>query len=84
MQMNFIVNAFTVDVEDYYQVEAFSQHIQRSHWNNLRGSINLTALASITNYSESNLDSKGEDITLDYFYPYSEIMSMTQRFVLKI
>ncbi len=30
--MNLIVNAFTVDVEDYYQVEAFSQHIQRSHW----------------------------------------------------
>ena len=31
--MNIITNAFTVDVEDYYQVEAFSQHIQRSHWN---------------------------------------------------
>jgi len=30
--MNLITNAFTVDVEDYYQVEAFSQHIQRSHW----------------------------------------------------
>ena len=31
--MNLITNAFTVDVEDYYQVEAFSQHIQRSDWN---------------------------------------------------
>ncbi len=30
--MSSITNAFTVDVEDYYQVEAFSQHIQRSHW----------------------------------------------------
>ena len=30
--MNIITNAFTVDVEDYYQVEAFSQHIKRSHW----------------------------------------------------
>ena len=31
--MSSVINAFTVDVEDYYQVEAFSQHIQRSHWN---------------------------------------------------
>ena len=30
--MGLVTNAFTVDVEDYYQVEAFSQHIQRSHW----------------------------------------------------
>ena len=48
-----------------------------SWWKNLRGSVDLTALASITKYSESNLDSKGNDITLDYFYPYSEIMSVT-------
>ena len=32
--MNSVTNAFTVDVEDYYQVEAFSKHIQRSHWHN--------------------------------------------------
>ncbi len=31
--MSSITNAFTVDVEDYYQVEAFSRHIQRSQWN---------------------------------------------------
>jgi len=30
--MNSITNAFTVDVEDYYQVEAFSGHIQRNRW----------------------------------------------------
>ena len=30
---NEIVNAFTVDVEDYYQVEAFSRHIDRNQWN---------------------------------------------------
>ncbi len=48
-----------------------------SLWKNLRGSVNLTALASVTKYSDSNLDSRGEDITLDYFYPYSEIMSVT-------
>jgi hypothetical protein len=48
-----------------------------SLWKNLRGSIDLTALASATKYSDSNLDSRGEDITLDYFYPYSEIMSAT-------
>jgi len=27
-----IINAFTVDVEDYYHVEAFSKHIQRDRW----------------------------------------------------
>ncbi len=48
-----------------------------SLWKNLRGSVDLTALATVTKYSDSNLDSRGEDITLDYFYPYSEIMSMT-------
>jgi hypothetical protein len=48
-----------------------------SLWKNLRGSVDLTALASTTRYSDSNLDSKGKDITLDYFYPYSEIMSLT-------
>ena len=30
--MSIITNAFTVDVEDYYQVEAFSRHIHRNHW----------------------------------------------------
>ena len=48
-----------------------------SLWKNLRGSVDLTALSSITNYSESNLDSRGEDITLNYFYPFSQIMSVT-------
>ena len=48
-----------------------------SLWKNLRGSVDLTALYSITNYSDSNLDSKGNEISLDYFYPYSEIMSVT-------
>ncbi len=48
-----------------------------SLWKNIRGSVDLTALASITSYSDSNLDSKGKDITLDYFYPYSEIISLT-------
>ncbi len=27
-----IINAFTVDVEDYYQVSAFEKHIRRDHW----------------------------------------------------
>jgi len=48
-----------------------------SLWKNLRGSLDLTALSSITNYSESNLDSRGEDITLKYSYPFSEIMSVS-------
>ena len=29
-----VINAFTIDVEDYFQVEAFSKHINRSNWNN--------------------------------------------------
>ncbi len=30
--MNAILNAFTVDVEDYYQVTAFEKHIPRERW----------------------------------------------------
>ena len=30
-----IVNAMTVDVEDYFQVSAFERHIERSHWSSL-------------------------------------------------
>ena len=48
-----------------------------SLWKNLRGSIDLTALATVTKYSDSNLDSNGEDITLEYIYPFSEVMSTT-------
>jgi polysaccharide deacetylase family protein (PEP-CTERM system associated) len=29
-----IVNALTIDVEDYFQVSAFSDHVQRSSWEN--------------------------------------------------
>jgi len=48
-----------------------------SLWKNLRGSIDLTALATVTKYSNSNLDSSGEDITLEYIYPFSEVISTT-------
>ena len=48
-----------------------------SLWKNIRGSVDLTALASITKYSDSNLDSSGEDITLEYIYPFSEVISTT-------
>jgi len=27
-----ILNAFTVDVEDYFQVSAFESHITRNQW----------------------------------------------------
>jgi hypothetical protein len=30
-----IVNALSIDVEDYFQVSAFSGHIPRSEWDNL-------------------------------------------------
>jgi len=48
-----------------------------SLWKNLRGSIDLTALATVTKYSDSNLDSSGEDITLEYIYPFSAVMTTT-------
>ena len=28
-----MLNAFTVDVEDYFQVSAFEKHIDRTEWN---------------------------------------------------
>jgi len=46
-----------------------------SMWKNLRGSVDFTVLSSLTNYSESNLDSKEEDVILEYIYPHSKIMS---------
>ena len=30
-----IVNALTIDVEDYFQVSAFAPHIPRSEWDGL-------------------------------------------------
>jgi hypothetical protein len=27
-----LLNAFTVDVEDYYQVSAFEKHVRRDEW----------------------------------------------------
>ncbi len=33
MQASTITNAFTIDVEDYFQVSAFAPHIARSEWN---------------------------------------------------
>jgi len=48
-----------------------------SLWKNLRGSIDLIALATVTKYSDSNLDSSGEDITLEYIYPFSAVMTTT-------
>ena len=30
-----IVNALTIDVEDYFQVSAFNHHIARSEWDTL-------------------------------------------------
>jgi len=30
-----IVNALTIDVEDYFQVSAFAEHVRRSEWNSI-------------------------------------------------
>ena len=58
-------------------LSTFSTGPTISLWKNLRGSVDVTALANITNYSDTNLDSSGSQITLDYIYPYSKIASLT-------
>jgi polysaccharide deacetylase family protein (PEP-CTERM system associated) len=35
MDTNGVVNALTIDVEDYFQVSAFSRHVSRSEWDQL-------------------------------------------------
>ncbi len=32
MQSEKVINALTIDVEDYFQVSAFAPHIPRSDW----------------------------------------------------
>jgi len=66
-----------VDNLNSQNISTISTGPMLSLWKNLRGSVDITALHSITNYSDSNLDSKGDEIRLDYFYPYSEITSVT-------
>jgi polysaccharide deacetylase family protein (PEP-CTERM system associated) len=34
-----VVNAMTVDVEDYFQVSAFEPHVDKAHWQNLPGRV---------------------------------------------
>lgn len=36
MTANTVINAMTVDVEDYFQVSAFEKHIAKSQWDNLQ------------------------------------------------
>jgi polysaccharide deacetylase family protein (PEP-CTERM system associated) len=54
MTSNIIVNAFTIDVEDYFQVSAFSPYIDRNSWdlrecrveNNIDNILNILNLSS--------------------------------------
>ncbi len=48
-----IVNAFTIDVEDYFQVSAFSSYIDRSSWNlrECRVERNIDTILNILNSS---------------------------------
>lgn len=50
-----IVNALTIDVEDYFQVSAFSAHVQRSAWESLpcRVEANIDRILSLL--SEANV-----------------------------
>ncbi len=41
-----IVNALTIDVEDYFQVSAFSAHIPRASWDGLRAGSSGTSITS--------------------------------------
>jgi len=71
------LEGFLVDNLNSQNISTISTGPTLSLWKNLRGSVDITALHSITNYSDSNLDSKEDDISLEYIYPYSEIMSAT-------
>lgn len=52
---NGIVNAFTVDVEDYFQVSAFSPYIKRSEWSLLECRVerNINKILQILDVSET-------------------------------
>ena len=52
---NDIVNAFTVDVEDYYQVEAFSKHIDRSQWNDFASHVEANTDAILMLLEEKSI-----------------------------
>lgn len=59
-----IKNAFTIDVEDYFQVSAFTAHIRRDEWNSLesRIEINIDKILSMLDLSGT----KGTFFTLGW------------------
>jgi len=53
--MNEITNAMTVDVEDYYQVSAFEDHIDRKNWDNMDSRIERNIELILSKFSEHNV-----------------------------
>ncbi len=50
-----LVNAMTVDVEDYYQVSAFSKNIDKSEWENYPSRVNSNTSRLLDLFDEKNI-----------------------------
>jgi polysaccharide deacetylase family protein (PEP-CTERM system associated) len=53
--MNEITNAMTVDVEDYFQVSAFEDHVDRNNWDNMDSRIERNIELILSKFSEYNV-----------------------------
>jgi polysaccharide deacetylase family protein (PEP-CTERM system associated) len=55
MTNRLIVNAMTVDVEDYFQVSAFENHIAKSQWDNLQHRVQNNTYRILDLFSQHNV-----------------------------
>jgi polysaccharide deacetylase family protein (PEP-CTERM system associated) len=55
MTNRLIVNAMTVDVEDYFQVSAFENHIAKSQWDNLQHRVKNNTFRILDLFSQHNV-----------------------------
>jgi polysaccharide deacetylase family protein (PEP-CTERM system associated) len=55
MTMDSVINAMTVDVEDYFQVSAFEKYIQKDSWDNLELRVEANVERLITIFENSGI-----------------------------
>ncbi len=53
--MNEITNAMSVDVEDYFQVSAFEDHVDRDNWDHMDSRIERNIELILSKFSENNV-----------------------------
>jgi len=53
--MSTILNAMTVDVEDYFQVSAFEKHIRREDWDSLQCRVEINVDKILQLFSDANI-----------------------------